>query len=476
MGSAYKKLSQNILLFAVSSFGTKIIGFLLVPLYTSCLTTEEYGIADMLSTIVQLAVPVLSLDIADGVIRFLLEKKNNSTSILLSALRVIFFGSFVFVILLFGLRLTNLVIIPDKYYLFIFFSYLFTSIYNTFVSFCKGIEKIKTIVIAGILSSLINAVFNIVFLVYMGMGVDGYLTSHLCAVAIPLLYLVICVRKFGYLDFKTFRTDKELEKKMILFSVPLIVNCISWWINNSLDRFFVMFICGASANGLLAVAYKIPSIISMLQTIFNQAWSISAVQEFDPKDKNGFIGKIYSYYGAAITISGSAILLINIPLARLLYANDFFVAWKYAGILIIANLFGGLSVCISGVFNAVKKTKILASTTLMGAAVNTVFNALFIPVIGLYGAVTATMISNIAVWIYRMVKVRTYIRIKMNIVRDIVSYILLILQCLVGLTQDHMYVVQVVLFVGLLILYHVEMVEIIKKILKQLKRLRNGSR
>ena len=50
-GNRDKNLVKNIMLFGISSFGTKIIYFLLVPLYTTCLTTEDYGYVDLINKI-----------------------------------------------------------------------------------------------------------------------------------------------------------------------------------------------------------------------------------------------------------------------------------------------------------------------------------------------------------------------------------------------------------------------------------------
>ena len=75
----YKSLSKNVALFTVSSFGSKIIAFLLVPLYTSILSTEEYGTADLILETVSLLIPILTIDIQDAVLRFTIgngDKKN----------------------------------------------------------------------------------------------------------------------------------------------------------------------------------------------------------------------------------------------------------------------------------------------------------------------------------------------------------------------------------------------------------------
>ena len=447
-------------MFSISSFGTKIIGFLLVPLYTNYLSTAEYGTIDMLSTILSILVPILSIDIADGVIRYVLDKRYETLSVLLIAIKTIVLGSIVLLLLLIGIRITGLLNVPNFYYVFLFLSFVLTCLYNTFVNYLKGKERIRVLVIAGLMCSLLNAGCNILFLTQLGWGVSGYLSASIISTAIPTIYLVICVRHYKYLKATRVKIDKILQKEMLTYSAPLILNGLAWWLNNSLDRIFVTFICGVSANGLLAVAYKIPSILSMFQTIFDQAWSLSAIQEFDPEDKNGFIGKVYSYYGCAMTISCSIILLFNILLARILYAKDFFVAWQYTGMLIITNLFGGMSVCISGVFSAVKDTKTLATTTAMGGITNTILNALLIPLLGVQGAVIATMISTAAVWVWRMHKVRFYIRLNIHLVRDTISYVFVLIQCIVGLVESHLYVVQLLILMCVIALYRSELMTI----------------
>lgn len=169
MNVAYRKLGTNILMFAISSFGTKIIGFLLVPLYTSFLTTTEYGIADMLYTILSIILPVFSIDIADGVIRYVLDKNYRDSSVLLVAIKMIFLGSLVLVLSLGLVRVTSYLSIPNQYYGFLFLNFVFTSLYNIFVNYLKGKERIKNLVVAGLMCSLLNAGGNILFLTKLGM-------------------------------------------------------------------------------------------------------------------------------------------------------------------------------------------------------------------------------------------------------------------------------------------------------------------
>lgn len=61
MNNKYNKLVKDTLIFALGSIGSKFILFFLVPLYTNCLTTEQYGIADLVFTIAQIFIPIISL-------------------------------------------------------------------------------------------------------------------------------------------------------------------------------------------------------------------------------------------------------------------------------------------------------------------------------------------------------------------------------------------------------------------------------
>ena len=80
--SKYGDLSKNTLLFTINSFGSKLITFLLVPLYTNVLSTNDYGTADLMTSTAQLLIPLLTLNIQDAVLRFSLDKTKDPKKII----------------------------------------------------------------------------------------------------------------------------------------------------------------------------------------------------------------------------------------------------------------------------------------------------------------------------------------------------------------------------------------------------------
>src|SRR5690606_8220906 len=101
----------------------------------------------------------------------------------------------------------------------------------------------------------------------------------------------------------------HLSKSMTDYSRPLILNSISWWINNASDRYIVTWMCGVAVNGVYSIAYKIPSIVEVFQSIFLQAWQISAVASFNDNDKEIFFSRIYTTYNLLMVLLCSIIII-----------------------------------------------------------------------------------------------------------------------------------------------------------------------
>ena len=100
--SRSKYLLKNTVIFALGNFSTKLIAFFLVPFYTYVLTTEEYGVINLIFTLATLIGPFLMVNLQDAVRRFALESNADHKAILSIEWGVIIVGH------LFGLLLIPL--------------------------------------------------------------------------------------------------------------------------------------------------------------------------------------------------------------------------------------------------------------------------------------------------------------------------------------------------------------------------------
>ena len=325
-------------LLTISNFSSKLLSFLLVPLYTSVLTTKDYGIYDIFNTTIMLLIPILTMGIIESVLRFPLENRENSEVIYLVGLKHVLRGFFILIIVC---GINYVYTFSDtllKYNIFFIFLYITAVVSQMLQNFARGIEKVSSLAVSGILSSIAVISLNILFLLYLDLGLVGYFLANILGMVISIIYLVFSL---GVWKYKLSRKiDKKLEKEMLNYSIPTIANSISWWVNNAADRYIIISLFGLATNGIYSVSYKIPSIMNVFQTIFNQAWTISAVQEFDKNDSNGFYKNVYSGTNFVMITVCSILILLTKVLARLLYKNQFYSAWTYVPYLLISILFG----------------------------------------------------------------------------------------------------------------------------------------
>lgn len=143
-------------------------------------------------------------------------------------------------------------------------------------------------------------------------------------------------------------------------------------------------------------------------------------------------------------------------IARILYANDFYQAWQYAPLLTISVVFSCLCGVFEGIFAAAKETKILASTTIVGAAINIAMNLVLVRYYGPLGAAFSTMVSYGFVWFARLNKASSIVPLNIHLSRDLASYAILLLQSffLILVTDPvFMYAIEVMLLILIVLLY-----------------------
>ena len=418
-----KYLFKNTAIFAIGNIATKIITFLLIPLYTYKLSTAEYGIADLLFAICSFLYPLFTLNIAEAIFRFSMDKDADTKKITRIGI-LCFFSSTIF-----GVPAALLLRInPDTESLaLLFYFYLVSSSASQILlAFMKGQEKLKVFTVGNIINTALTAILAILFLAAFNMKLDGYFLSYIISSLITTVYVIIAGRVFFE---KQSKFDKKLFRQMAKYSVVLIPTTFMWWIINSSDKLMITSFISASANGIYAISYKIPSFLTVVASIFNQAWVFSAVKQKDMRDNEAYTNAVFDALSSLIFVVAIALLAAIKPIMSFAVASEYYEAWKYTPFLIFGFIFLTMSTFISSSYNAHKDSKGLLFSGLVGAVANILLNAIFIPFMGIYGAALATVISYIAVFIYRYIDTKKYVRIYLK-PRYGLSLLLLLVSCL----------------------------------------------
>lgn len=462
MKQKYNYLIKNISLFAISSFIPKALVFVLIPIYTGYLTTEQYGVADLISTTVELAIPIFTLTIYDAVLRFILDEKYDKKQVVSAGIHVAAIGA----VILAGftyLAYHFLDAVRPEYAFFFWIMYTISSFNSIFSVVLRGLNKVSVIAVGGILNSAVTLLANILFLTVFHWGLNGYLFANALGGFCSLIVGFLFGKIYQQINWKV---DRSTVKEMIKFSFPMIFSAVAWWVNNASDRYIISWIAGVSVSGLYAVASKIPSIISVFQSVFSQAWSVSAIKEFDPEDSDGFIGNMYTIFNFCVLLAAMGLISVNLLVAKILFSNEFFVAWLYVPPLIVACVFNAFSVFVGSLLIAVKDTKSRSVATIIGAVINTILNFVLITLFGGYGAAVATVVGFMATYIYQEVRIRKHVKMKTNAVRNYIGCFLLIVQMVFAYWGNQFIVIQGVLLLVAIALYF----DVIKGIFGKLRK------
>lgn len=414
-----KYLLKNTAIFAIGNFATKFIAFFLVPIYTNVLSTSDYGTVDLTVTLSNMLLPILTLNISDAILRFTLDKNAKKDSIIDFGVVVLAVATII------GIGIIPISILSDKIsnYAIYFYFYLITLMYSQVLLVnLRGKELLIQYSIGNFIHSLTIAVFNIIFLVVLNKGIEGYFIAYIISNVITAVYAFIVANVLSSL--KKFSLDVELIKEMLKYSIVLIPTSFMWWIINSSDRIMVTYILGTAANGILAIAYKIPTLLSTITNIFTQAWMYSAINEKDSKDEKEYTNRIFNGLFSIVMIIAAGLLMIIRPFLSVYVSSSYSESWKYTPFLIIGFAFLTLATFISTSYNVHKDSKGFLYSGVCGAIINIIFNFLLIPVIGISGATIATCTSYIVVFIYRMNDTKKYVKIDLYL-KHYLSFILL---------------------------------------------------
>ena len=273
--------------------------------------------------------------------------------------------------------------------------------------YLKVKDKNKIYSALSILQTLTLVIFNVVFLIFLKMGIQGYLLSYILSNIVTAIGTVI----FGkiYHDLKISERNMVLLKAMIAFSVPYILNDLSWWVIHSVNKVLIEFMLGSALLGIFTAASKIPSLINAVASIFTQAWGISSIKEYDSSNDTSFYSRVFDYF--IVFVFGACIAANTImkPFMKLYVSAEFFSAWHYVPLLLLGAVFSAIAAFMGSLLGAVKKTKNLMITTLIASAVNVIVSLVLIQYLELWGAVIGTLLSYIVVAVCRMFEVRKYI-------------------------------------------------------------------
>ena len=421
----YKTLLSNTLLISMGTFGSKILVFLMVRFYTGYLTPADYSTADLITQTANLLFPIISLGITEGVFRFAMDKNADRKAVFSSGLYLIFLGSLLF----FGIAPLLGLVDDFKGYVWLIAVYTIAScLHSLCTQYIRAVGKMALFSIQGIVNTSLVIILNIIFLAVTKIGVLGYVLSVVIADGLCTLFLIFKEKLWRQISFKL---SKEITAKMLKYSIPLIPTTVFWWITSVSDRYMVNEIINSHANGIYTVAYKLPTVLTLLSTMFMQAWQFSAVTEGEEDNSalSDFYSKIWGSFQAVMFLAGAFIIAFAKLATKILTADEYYASWEYVPLLAVAMVFTAFTQFAGSVYVVKKKSVISFATAALGAAINIALNLLLIPSkLGVQGAALATVLSYLICFFVRAINSRKYVPYNLYFTHTILNTIIIFIQ------------------------------------------------
>lgn len=391
--------------YTISSIAIRAVAIVTTPIYTSMLTTGDYGIANTYNSWIDIfnivtclcvvySIGRAKIDYADKFDEYMSALQGLSSSFaFLVLIGVCVFRDYVsrliqyevpLVIMLF----TYLVIFPSVEYM---------------LQKCRYEYKYKENILISFITCVGSVFFSVLFMLlfsekrYFGKIAGSIITPFLLG-----LFFYINILRKGKCFYK-----KEYWKYALKFGIPMIPHAFALVVLAQVDRIMIKDICGDSDVGLYTFGYSFATLLSIFTNAIGQAWLPWFNEQLHSGNKEAIknIQKKLILLGvfltlAFITVAPDAIKILS-P-----HAKDYWEAkWVIAPVA-LGTLMQYFYTNYVNVELFHKKTPIIAISSIAAAFVNYGLNALVIPRYGYISAAYTTLLSYIFLMLFHYIATR----------------------------------------------------------------------
>jgi O-antigen/teichoic acid export membrane protein len=475
-----KRLAKESLIYGLSGYISKSISLLLLPLYTAVLTTEDYGILDLLGTIVIVSTFLIlsGTDTSVGYYYFRKEHYDERSEIIISSMYVrLIFSVVAFIIIFIGAQYISQLLFGKDLSLFVIITGM-TIVFQALHSFLFNLLRLEfRIWLYTILSSiniLLSILLTIYFVLVKGQGVYGALLAQAISYGLIFIYTLFYVfkrYKFGF-SFKW-------VKKILAYGFPLIGTGIAVWVLNSTDRYFLAHYVDLSAVGIYAVGAKLAAIVGIVGGALQMSWGPYAMDIQYEKNAKDIYSKVFQLYCIANIVIILAISMFAIDILKVFTQPDFYSAKAVVPFLCTSVFFTSAYFIVSIGINLTKKLQHTIWITVAAAGVNIGLNFILTPMFGPVGAAFCIMTANFVIFLLTYIISQKYYSVdykyKKVLVLALPAAIIISVSYYYNLTLIPRIIISSVFFIctGIYVYRGFKDSDEFKKIVNKLKKLRS---
>ena len=440
-----KGLLKRTLIYAIGNFGSKLLAFLIVPIYSYFILPDDLGYYDLVITTVSIIVPFISFQLSDGAYRWLSNADEDSKNKILSS--SCFLTGIGLLIGFIG-YLLSLIFIQIRYPLIIGGYTLCMVVYPLLQQFTRGLGRSSLYAFTGVLYTACFFVVTCLGLIVFNADFSILFLAHIIAVIVCVGILIAKQKElraglFGFVNF-------SVAKDLLSYSLPLIPNTVCWWLINSANKYVLLAVLGTAANGIFSMSNKFAQILVMLTNIFYLAWQDTALHEFESENRNEYFSNVFEKYYSLLFLASAVLVPLSKLMMQHLLSSDYSDAWRYVGFLYIGASFSALCSFLGLGYQISKETSRSLLSTFASLAVNVLLNIALAPIVGIQSASIASALSFALLFIIRVFHTKRYFTLKVNW-HKFICYVMLAVAASVIVLTDSLIIDLILLFFSVIL-------------------------
>jgi len=439
--SVFKKLFKQTFIYGLATVLPRVLAVILVPLYTTVMLPEEYGIYSTLMAYLILGNVLLSYGMETAFFRFITKDADNQKIVQSTTLTSISVSTLVFlgITLLFTNQIATVAEFKPEYVTYGLLILALDALVVLPFAWFRVNERPMRYAVVKIFNVVVNLAFNLFFLLLLPkLAVNSsfwnslwfpenkvayVFIANLIASAVTLLVLLPLYVKIG------FGFNKTIWKQMMKYAIPVLIAGIAFSVNEAFDRILLKYLLpeniAETQVGLYSACYK----LGMFMTLFVMAFRLGIEPFFFNHSGHENAKNTYATITKYFTLFGCLILLVVVVyidvFKRILIPNSqYWEALKIVPLILLANLFLGIYHNLSVWYKVTDRTKFGAYISVFAAIVTLVLNYVLIPIIGYMGSAIATLAAYGSMMVLSYLYGRKYYDVPYE-VKKISGYLLL---------------------------------------------------
>jgi O-antigen/teichoic acid export membrane protein len=394
MFAQLKRLAGDSFLYALMSVSTKLIAFIMFPIYTRYITPADYGVLGMIDGTISILGYLIIFGTDTALAFYYFEEKDPEKKMQyvqnVMAFRLLVAVTLIILMLLAGNHLGSWLNISSSLMPFLYISLgtlLLDSINILALTVYRYELRTLRVVLLTVAKMLFIAILSYLFLVYWSNSIDSIIWGRVISI-----FLVILLSGRQMLKYLRLRFDKEVWAKVLRYGAPLVPASLSFWVMGISNRYIIAAMDSTSAVGIFVASFQFATIISLLTYGIQMAWRPYSMQMKDHLDGKAFFSKAYTII-FTVGMLGIVVVTGLMPWMILLLDPKYQTAYQYVGFLSLASFLNFYYIIVSSGLLFAKKTKSISGILILSAVLNIVLNIVMYIPFGLWGIVVSNVIA-----------------------------------------------------------------------------------